>query len=149
MANFKLFIMMLGMISWSSQALELSDFKTDYCTYFPEGTIASPNLWKHCCYDHDLRYWFGGSQKDMDLSDERLRQCVSLVGGSFVANLMYYGIRAGHSSPVKNKYKWGWGFGDREIKPLTSAEKLIINQALDGLDLDPKYLQEFKTFYQL
>lgn len=137
------------MISWSSQALELSEFQTDYCTYFPEGTMANPSLWKHCCYDHDLRYWFGGSQKDMDLSDERLRQCVSIKGGSFVANLMYYGIRAGHRSPVKNKYKWGWGFGDREIKPLTPSELKIINYELDQLNLDPQYLKEFKTFYQL
>ena len=110
----------------------------------------NPNLWKSCCFDHDLRYWFGGSSADMLKADIKLRSCVTQKAGSFYGNLMYYGVRAGHFSPVKNERKWSWGWNfERGLNPLTSKEKQIINQALNSLDLDREYLEAFKRYYSL
>ncbi|MAZ47866.1 MAG: hypothetical protein CME65_04845 [Halobacteriovoraceae bacterium] len=128
----------------------LKNFESDYCTYFPEGTLEKPDLWKSCCFDHDLRYWFGGSSADMLMADNKLRNCVTQKAGSFYGNLMYYGVRAGHFSPVKNERKWSWGWNfERAFKPLDPQEKKIINHALNELNLDREYLKAFKKFYSL
>lgn len=149
-ANFFIFTF-ITFLSSGAYALELKSFETDYCTYFPEGTLENPDLWKSCCFDHDLRYWFGGSEAEMLLADQKLRSCVTAKAGSFYGNLMYYGVRAGHFSPVKNKRKWSWGWVDERPSntPLQRSEKVIINSALDRLDLDQTYLREFKRFYSL
>lgn len=129
---------------------ELKSFETDYCTYFPEGTIFRPGVWKECCFNHDLRYWFGGSKKDMKKADLKLKSCVSRKAGSFYGNMMYYGVRAGHLSPIKNKRKWSWGWKKkRSFAPLSEPEIRIINQNLDQLDLDPQFLKEFRAYYSL
>ena len=128
----------------------LKTFVSDRCTYFPEGTLEKPNLWGQCCFDHDLRYWFGGSEEDMLKADIRLKNCVTARAGSFYGNLMYYGVRAGHFSPVKNEYKWSWGWSvPRTNQPLNSQEKEVINSGLDNLNLDSAYIEAFKSFYSL
>ena len=146
-----LLLLLLSSISFSVNASgSLKPFKTDFCTYFPEGTLENPNLWKQCCFDHDLRYWFGGSSEDMLLADSKLKTCVTARAGSFYGNLMYYGRRAGHFSPIKNEHKWSWGWSEeRELSPLQSHEKAIINQELENLDLDQEYLEAFRRFYSL
>lgn len=122
----------------------LRDFETDYCTLFANGTPRQPDLWKHCCFEHDLRYWFGGSLADQDLSDFHLKQCVNDVAGSAWAWVIYNGVRSGHLSPVKHRFFWGWGWGEnRANTPLTEAEKVLIRQRLSELDLAPEYLEEF------
>jgi hypothetical protein len=58
--------LLIVIISTSTWAAKLKSFETDYCTFFPEGTLRNPNLWKHCCIAHDLRYWVGGNQTEQN-----------------------------------------------------------------------------------
>jgi hypothetical protein len=110
---------------------QLKPFETDGCTMFLDGTKEKPELWKHCCTYHDLRYWYGGTLKDQDQSDLKLKQCVEKVAGTKWANLIYTGVRAGHYSPIKNKYAWAWGWNPKRDKdPLSSADLIYVKQEL-------------------
>ena len=134
----------------SHKAPILKDFETDYCTMFSEGTSESPNAWKQCCFDHDLRFWFGGSEDQRDLADTRLRDCVEQTGHPKIAKAMYYGVRAGKHSPIKNKYQWGWGWDPFEgYKPLDDQQKETVRKSLGKLDLSDEYLKKFKEIYNL
>lgn len=122
----------------------LKAFQTDGCTLFVDGTAKKPELWRHCCVEHDMRYWFGGSKKDMDQTDLRLRECVKDVAGPAWAELIYMGVRTGHYSPIKNKSKWSWGWTiQREKTPLTSIESDYAISEIRRLPFDPDMLEEF------
>lgn len=124
--------------------LKLKSFETDGCTLFADGTFSRPGLWKHCCSEHDLRYWFGGSQADMDSSDLRLRTCVQKVAGENWATVIYSGVRAGHHSPIKNKYQWNWGWSrPREKKPLSPAEVDYIKSELKSIVIENVNIDDF------
>ena len=151
MRNLILFILLLSLFGvFEASANELQKFETDYCTMFQDGTPSNPNAWKQCCFDHDLRFWFGGSEVQRDLADTRLKSCVEKTGHSFIARAMYYSVRAGRYSPVKNKYQWGWGWKPFEgYKSLTSEQKKLVKTKIQAMDLDPIYLKEFIAFYNL
>lgn len=126
----------------------LKDFETDGCTMFVEGTVSKPNLWGHCCFDHDLRYWFGGSSENKDVADVDLRSCVKAAAGNFWANLIYKGVRSGKYSPLKHKYAWSWAWDPkRENTELTSIETKYVIEKLNAMDLDSKYREEFIKKY--
>ncbi|MBY0415976.1 MAG: hypothetical protein K2Q18_17525 [Bdellovibrionales bacterium] len=120
---FLMTIFAFGPVNLKATEMKLKSFETDGCTMFADGTNTSPTLWKHCCTEHDLRYWFGGSTPDLDATDLRLKACVLKVAGENWAMLIYNGVRAGHYSPIKNKFQWNWGWSvKREKTPLTEAE---------------------------
>ncbi len=122
----------------------LALFETDFCTMFVEGTKENPELWKDCCIEHDLRYWFGGSSKDQDLADERLKACVEKKGEKTWAIIMYNAIRLGHYSPVKHKYQWSWGWiTKREKKALNAEEKELVKSEILKLNYSNDFLQNF------
>ncbi len=124
--------------------IKLKTFESDGCTLFADGTFSRPGLWKHCCSEHDLRYWFGGSESDMDASDLRLRACVQKVAGENWALMIYSGVRAGHHSPIKNKYQWNWGWTvPREKRPLTAAEVDYIKTELKSVVLENVNIDDF------
>ena len=107
-----LFFILISQISYGSEE-QLIPFETDYCTGYAEGTRELPNLWKHCCVEHDLYFWAGGSQADRNQTDSRLKSCIEKTGATFQANLMYLGVRIGGMSPIKFKGKqWGNAWGD-------------------------------------
>jgi hypothetical protein len=113
---------------------ELNPFITDYCTMFVNGTREKPTLWKHCCLDHDMNYWYGGSENNMDTADLRLRSCVTKVAGENWGNLIYKGVRLGHMSPIKNPRKWNWGWvSPRPEVELTPLEKKYVIEELKRL----------------
>jgi hypothetical protein len=92
----------------------LRPFETDYCTGFPEGTREEPNLWKHCCVEHDLHFWAGGCRNARREADRRIYQCIRDSGAPGIARLMFLGIRLGAMSPFKiQKRKWGNGWRDQ------------------------------------
>lgn len=99
-----------------SESGPLVSFETDLCTLWPEGTIKNPKRWAHCCVMHDLHYWVGGSQKDMNEADHNLRMCVTEAYNRRMADLMYFGIRTGQYSPIKLKGK-GWGYAWPKTRP--------------------------------
>lgn len=144
-----LLIILTGCFSLA-QSEGLQKFETDYCTLFVNGTPKHPNLWKHCCFEHDLRYWFGGTLVDRNTADSYLKQCVYNVAGSFWANLIYDGVKIGHKSPVKNRHHWGWGWTPlRENTPLNNSEKVIIRDNLFQLNLSEDYIEQFINKYNL
>lgn len=126
----------------------LQDFETDGCTMFIEGPVSKPDLWAHCCFEHDLRYWFGGTSQDKKFSDIQLRECVRDVAGNFWANIMYNGVRAGSFSPIKFKYVWSWGWTPKRGKEkLTSNEVEYVVERIDQLNLDPQFRDKFIQKY--
>lgn len=136
----------------SAQAEEvqkiLQDFEDDGCTLFIEGPSSKPDLWAHCCFEHDLRYWFGGTKEDKKFSDVQLRECVRDVAGNFWANLIYNGVKAGSFSPVKFKYVWSWGWTpERDKTKLTEEETKYVVERINALELDPDFREKFIQKY--
>lgn len=117
--------------SYAGTVSTLKPFETDGCTMFLDGTKEKPELWKHCCTYHDIRYWYGGTMKAQALSDIKLKQCVEKVAGPKWASLIYTGVRAGHYSPIKNKYAWAWGWTPkRDKEPLSTNDLTYVKQEL-------------------
>lgn len=125
-------------------ALELKNFETDGCTKFVDGTIENPKKWYHCCLMHDMKYWYGGDQKAMDLADRDLYECAYDAAGEFWANILYMGVRSGHYSPIKLKYQWAWGWTHPRTKmaQLSNQEKEIAKTSLQKLNHDQKYIEQ-------
>ena len=147
-----LFLLAFGAfeVSATSSAPKLQKFETDYCTMFVDGTKDKPEAFKQCCFDHDLRFWFGGSEVQRDLADSKLKECVEKTGHTLIAKMMYYAVRAGKHSPIKNQYQWGWGWTPFEgYKPLSKDQKKVVSDSLDGMSLESDYLKEFKAYYGL
>lgn len=101
-------------------------FKSDQCTFWPDSSFS--NDWSHCCIQHDLYYWAGGSDKERQLVDQELKSCIQESSGPLNAKLMFIGVRLGSLSPVKFGGKqWGNAWGnkvrDTHLK-LTEIQKL-------------------------
>jgi hypothetical protein len=125
-------------------ANQLQPFVTDYCTMFSNGTFEKPDLWKHCCLDHDIRYWYGGTEINMDQADLNLKSCVEKVAGTSWATLIYSGVRAGHYSPIKNVHKWSWGWEtNRGDKELNANEKIYILEEIHQLPFGNDVIENF------
>jgi hypothetical protein len=107
------FFLIVGFWSHAGQESPLRPFETDFCTGFSEGTRSEPELWKHCCVEHDLHFWAGGCRDARREADRRIYQCIRDSGAPGIARLMYWGIRLGAASPFKiEKRKWGNGWKD-------------------------------------
>ncbi len=109
-----------------------SEFYTDGCSMFPDGTFDELALWQNCCIVHDLQYWAGGSYADRLAADEALESCVADVGKPTIAKLMLAGVRAGGSPYFITTYRWGygWPFG-RGYKSLSDEEKTQLLNVLE------------------
>lgn len=108
-------------------------FATDYCTAYAEGTREKPDLWKHCCVEHDLYFWAGGSRDDRKATDLRLKHCVESTGQVRIARLIYAAVSLGGSSPIRFKTKeWGNAFEKRErYLSLTTEETSLLVEQLE------------------
>lgn len=122
----------------------LKTFETDGCTMFVDGPKGRPDLWRHCCVEHDMRYWYGGDSADMKNADLRLKACVKEVAGSTWANLIYLGVRSGHLSPIKNKTHWSWGWTTkRSNTKLSKEESEYVMEELRRLPFDHDVIEKF------
>lgn len=123
----------------------LKPFITDGCTMFVDGTSSKPGLWRSCCVEHDLRYWYGGTESELDLADDQIKECVEKIAGKSWARVIYTGIRAGHYSPIKNKYQWSWGWNQKKEKiPLTTEENTYVVSEIRALqNTEEVNLEEF------
>lgn len=140
----KLFLVLALLITNLASANQLKPFVTDYCTMFADGTLAKPGLWKNCCLLHDIHYWYGGTEKDMDQTDLKLKSCVNEVAGSTWANLIYSGVRAGHHSPVKNIHKWNWGWETkRDNNELNAQEIIYVQEELRRLPFTEALIESY------
>ncbi len=114
-------------------ASELSDFASDGCSLFPDGSIRDPAQWCECCFMHDVAYWRGGPRTDRRQADEALRSCVlERTGDTVLAKLMYDGVRAGGHPVFPTWYRWGYGWKyGRGYAPLTQEEWLQVAEKMD------------------
>jgi hypothetical protein len=83
-----------------------ADFKSDGCTFFPDGNYYA------CCLEHDKAYYFGGSLKERRAADDELYACVADKVGpkrKFTAQIMWLGVRVGGLSFLPTKFRWGFG----------------------------------------
>jgi hypothetical protein len=129
-----IFFLFFSLSSWGNSQDSLNPFETDYCTSYSEGTLGHPNQWKHCCVEHDLYFWAGGSSQDRKKTDLRLKSCVESTGAKFHAYLMFYGVKIGGMSPVRFKSKqWGnaWGQGRSRYEKLNEQETFLVLHHLD------------------
>ena len=140
----KLIFIGLFLSGLSAFSNELQPFVTDYCTMFVDGTLEKPTLWRHCCVEHDMHYWYGGSIVNQSNADLHLKACVENVAGPIWAGLIYSGVRAGHYSPFKNKYKWGWGWvNPRENIELNKVEINYVLEELRRLPYSPEMIERY------
>jgi hypothetical protein len=136
----------LSLVAFANSSLH--DFQSDGCTMFVDGPPSAAGLWRHCCFEHDLRYWFGGTIANRDHTDLELRQCVNEVAGPNWAEVVYRGVTWGHLSPMKSKTQWSWGWTPaRENSKLTKEEIAYVEEKLQELPLDPEYLKHFIKKY--
>jgi hypothetical protein len=89
---------------------ELSDFTSDGCSAFPDGTYEEKELWHSCCVEHDLAYWVGGSSDDREVADHELESCVEAVGKPTIAKLMLAGVRVGGTPWLPTRFRWAYGW---------------------------------------
>ena len=89
---------------------ELSDFTSDGCSAFPDGTYEEKELWHSCCVEHDLAYWVGGSFDDREVADHELENCVEAVGKPTIAKLMLAGVRVGGTPWLPTRFRWAYGW---------------------------------------
>ena len=89
---------------------KIQPFSSDGCSAFPDGTLSNPTAWQHCCYNHDLSYWPGGSRAERLLADRELVSCVANAGYPLTGKLMYAGVRLGGTPVLPTPFRWGFGW---------------------------------------
>ena len=122
-------------------AEELSDFSSDGCSLFPDGSIIHANDWCECCLEHDIAYWQGGTSTDRLVADQALRECVmEKTGDAELSRAMYIGVRLGGSPYFKNWYRWGYGWSyERKYRALSEHEADLVARKLNTFfRSDPK-----------
>ncbi len=111
--------------------------------FTPNGCSLSPDgSWRHCCDEHDLAYFVGGSLRDKLRADLALAQCIAssigsaaeswprqllapIVGGAYLAGVSVFGL-----------LPWQWAYTRRpepQHRALSELEALPDGQ-LDALD---------------
>jgi hypothetical protein len=103
-------VLLSAPLGCSSVADELSDFTSDGCSAFPEGTIEQKQLWHSCCVVHDLAYWKGGNADERKAADLALKVCVAEVGEPGIAKLMLAGVRVGGTPWLPTRFRWAYGW---------------------------------------
>lgn len=113
-------------------------FTTDGCSRFFDGTPAEPELWKHCCTEHDFHYWRGGTFGERREADRELQQCVEEIQDPVLARLMRGGVRVGGSPYWPTSYRWGYGWPyGRGYSPLSEEEQALADRLLDERAAQP------------
>lgn len=115
-------------------------FQSDQCTFWPDSSFSKD--WSHCCVQHDLYYWAGGSEKARESVDQELKSCIQESSGPLNARLMFLGVRLGSLSPVKFGGKqWGnaWGNDVRKTHLRSNEIQKLKNALLSTLPHDMSY----------
>jgi hypothetical protein len=113
--------------------IELSDFTSDGCSLFIDGTFEKPDLWKECCLTHDIAYWQGGTQEERLEADLAFKACVEKkTGDSTLAELMYDAVRLGGEPYFPTWYRWGYGWSiGRGYQKLSQQEQVLVQTKLE------------------
>ena len=125
-----LFLLILSVTGFGADATDseylsfqntLRPFTSDGCSSFPDSI--GPVDWQHCCIDHDIAYWMGGTYYEKLEADEALNQCVREAAGSALGLLMESGVWVGGLSELPTSFRWGYGWiMNRGYQPLSELE---------------------------
>jgi len=119
------------MLAAGAAATELRPFASDACSAFPDGTPSQQTLWLHCCMEHDIAYWAGGTRRQRHAADAALKQCVAATGEPAIANLMLAGVRVGGTPYLPTSFRWGYGWPyPRGYKALSKSERDAVETGL-------------------
>ena len=133
----RLIILFLLFVCNIAIAGDLTPFKSDGCSAFPDGTISQRDLWLECCIEHDMSYWAGGSRSQRQQADEQLKVCVTQVGEAGIAQLMLAGVRVGGTPYLPTSFRWGYGWPFlRGYKHLTPEEQGEVDTELRRYERD-------------
>jgi hypothetical protein len=128
-------------------ATEINPFTTDNCTMWSEGTNQKPELWKHCCVEHDLFFWAGGTYRERETADMDLKKCIEYTGAKTQAKMMYLAVILGKYSPIKfSSKKWGnaWPWW-RNYQTLNKDQvDLLLREAALSTQISPKLYEKFR-----
>lgn len=123
---FCLFLMLLTFnVFGSYEQNELRSFTSDGCSMSPDKDFFIGNGdWLNCCYQHDIKYWLGGTRQDKKIADENFKQCLIKSGMSDIETEAYYlAVVYGGSAYLPTSWKWGYGWKkSRGYAPLTRDE---------------------------
>lgn len=106
------------------------NFKSDGCSLFPDGA------YRHCCVEHDLIYFKGGTRGERLKADNKLFRCVKNTKGwwhKLIAPVMWAGVRVGGVSFLPTPFRWGFGRPKKTVrrcKPKNESSKMIKEQHL-------------------
>jgi len=125
-------LVFVALLGGCAHAAALSDFTTDGCSLFPDGTIADRTLWCDCCLQHDIAYWQGGTEAQRLQADEQLKTCVAAkTHDPVLAQTMFLGVRAGGQPVFPNWYRWGYGWPyGRGYTALSAEEQMQVQKKL-------------------
>ena len=76
----------------------------DGCTLVPDFNF------KHCCDEHDIAYWKGGSLAQRKKADIEFRQCIANSNQFLLAGIYYFGVRVGGTPILPTPWRWGFGW---------------------------------------
>jgi len=132
-----LHILLLALLLTTAPAFgadTIRPFSSDGCSLFPDGTLNDRNKWCDCCFQHDLGYWRGGSEKERRAADAALKACVqNRTGDESLAETMYLGVRTGGHPAFPTWYRWGYGWKyGRGYQPLSAEEKTQVKRRLSA-----------------
>lgn len=126
-----LLLLLLAAAQGVADAGELTPFRSDGCSRFPDGTPTHPQLWLDCCVAHDLAYWQGGTRQQRLEADRQLRVCVSRRADAALGYLMFSGVRIGGSPRWSTDFRWGFGWSPaRPYGALNDEERQQVKSRL-------------------
>lgn len=124
-------ICLIGMVLTAcSSDSKLKPFASDGCSLFPDSSFINDQDWCSCCFEHDLAYWRGGTVREREIADAKLRDCVSeKTNNNILATLMHEGVKLGGSPYFYNWYRWGYGWSyDRKYQELSETETALADK---------------------
>lgn len=99
----------------------LKTFSTDGCSQSPDSFLGKDIV--HCCVQHDIAYWLGGTKRQKEESDQELNLCISQKTNSMVGDAYKAGVSVGGSAGLRNTFRWGYGWDRlRDYSPITDEE---------------------------
>ena len=122
-----------------SEAQSIAPFSSDGCSLFIDGNQHNRHQWSHCCIEHDLAYWQGGSHQQKRQADQQLKNCVAQTGNLGIAEIMHLGVNLGGSPYFPTWYRWGYGW------PYNRGFKVLSPQDMQQVKLRLQQLQQMLT----
>ena len=115
----------------------LKKFETDGCSmWIDKLRITGDSDWTHCCIQHDIRYFGGGTSTERLAADEELQLCIEDTGAVKMAKVMFDGVRMGGAPQSITYYRWGYGWKkNRFYKELSPAQQEMVDHATDNVDI--------------